>query len=63
MNQKRKKLHYKKSLLEAWEAIIKLLNDYSLISSEAKHKAIHGERLSSESIRLVRVAEASDCKV
>ena len=32
-------------LYNAWDKAIKLCDDYSTIASEAKHKAVYGERI------------------
>ena len=53
-------LENNKFLYESWEAVIKLLNDYSLVVSEAKYETNHGKEILSMLARIAHVGKLFD---
>ena len=53
-------LENNKFLYELWEPVIKLLNDYSLVVSEAKYEANHGKEILSMLARIAHVGKLFD---
>ena len=53
-------LENNKFLYELWEPVIKLLNDYSLVVSEAKYETNHGKEILSMLARIAHVGKLFD---